>query len=95
MTSQTREDRPRSLPPQESESAMEQLLDDWRDARLFLSDPSVRSRYAGQYLVVYQGKIVGHGTDQGALRDAFAATLGVHPERLVLIWVHSEETLVG
>ncbi|MBA4065173.1 MAG: hypothetical protein C0501_15950 [Isosphaera sp.] len=47
-------------------------------------------RYADRWVAVLNEKIVGYACDPAVLRLALAREYGIHPERFVVTYVHSE-----
>ena len=52
-----------------------------------LLDRGVLVPYAGQFVAVFQGKVVGADTDPGELRRAVSEKCKIDPERMTIIQV--------
>lgn len=63
---------------------------DWDFARAWLANPNRDPRFAGLWVAVLNGAIVGSGTDPLEVRATAAEAHAVHPERLVLTYALGE-----
>jgi hypothetical protein len=59
----------------------------YQDARWAQHDAEVQSRYRGEFVVPYLGKIVAHGTDAAAILAEAARLTGLKPQDLPLVGI--------
>ncbi len=68
----------------------DEVIPEWKWVRALQANPTQEftDRYGGQWVAVYQQRIVGQGLEPLSLEVTKARELGVHPERLVLTYVN-------
>jgi hypothetical protein len=59
----------------------------YQDARWAQHDAEVQSRYRGEFVVPYQGRIVAHGIDAEAVLAEAARLTGLKPQDLPLVGI--------
>jgi hypothetical protein len=79
---------------QHPEASIANVLADFAAAYRML-DSGKLARYAGQHVAVFDGEVVGAGTESSSLRSRVSKIRGMSPERLAIIHVQGETTVYG
>jgi hypothetical protein len=85
QTDATANSAPSNLTPELPYSSND-VLKDWAIG-FQLDGAGQLNQYKGQFVVIYEGNVVGSGRDYTKLREEVAKKLSVHPERLVIFLV--------
>jgi hypothetical protein len=73
-------------PGSASPPTLEALLQEWKQANRLLESGELAA-FSGQYVAVVDGQVVGHGEHEDHLRQQCANRCGIHPERVVILYV--------
>jgi hypothetical protein len=71
---------------------MEEILGEMKRAKQLLESGEL-NQYGGEFVAILDGRVVGHGKDEGALRQQVAESARVHPERMATLFVDNGEWL--
>jgi hypothetical protein len=82
------------IPPQRRDSALAEVLEDYA-AGYRLLDAGKLAAYAGQYVGIVDGAVVGAGEDAASLREQVARDRKLHPERIAVIHIFDEALAQG
>jgi hypothetical protein len=80
--------------PRKADFSVADVLGDFAAAYRLL-DAGHLDNHAGQMVAVLGGKVVGAGPDGTTLRKAVSQAHRVHPERIAIIRVVAEATVLG
>ena len=75
-----------------SAARMDQELEDW-DTYYKMLLAGRLNKYAGEFIVIHQGKLIASGADPDALRASAAKTLGIAADRLVIPFVDNKDCI--
>jgi hypothetical protein len=81
-----------SLPMASSAAGMDQELEDW-DTYYQMLLAGRLNKYAGEFIVIHQGKLIAHGADPEKLRAIAVKKLGISADNLVIPFVDNQECI--
>jgi hypothetical protein len=81
-----------SPPTASSATGMDQELEDW-DTYYQMLLAGRLNKYAGEFIVIHQGKLIAHGADPDKLRASVAKKLGISADRLVIPFVDNQDCI--
>ena len=81
-----------SFPMASSTAGMDQELEDW-DTYYQMLLAGRLNKYAGEFIVIHQGKLIAHGPDPEKLRAIAVKKLGISADKLVIPFVDNQECI--
>lgn len=81
-----------SLPTAISAAGMDQELEDWDTYYQMLLEGRL-NKYAGEFIVIHQGKLIAHGADPDKLRASAVKKLGIIADKLVIPYVDNQDCI--